>query len=355
MKKVSILTVNERIPIFFLYPVRKNKRRLRKRGCDVRTFINPEDKHLSSDILCLSSKYFTDWWHEPEKVFEFIENAKKHCNKIVWLDDSDSSGVTHFELLPHINLYLKKQLLKDKTLYTKALYGDRVFTDYYHKKFGVVDKTTYQSKPLDLSMAHKVQLSWHIGFGDMAGDILPKSLRLIRYLLTTYPRHLTPVDRTRTLDVMFRGSRIYVRNSVSFHRERIGEILDGMAHNEKALQGRVSILQYKKEMRDAKIVVSPFGWGEIGVRDFEAWIYGAALMKPDMSHMETWPEVFKPHETYYPINWDFSNLERGINELLADKQLRTTLAKNGQKIYESMISEQGMNAFCDWFVQQIEK
>ena len=111
--------------------------------------------------------------------------------------------------------------------------------------------------------------------------------------------------------------------------------------------------RYKHEMSNAKVVVSPFGWGEIGVRDFEAFIYGAALIKPDMSHLETWPDIFIPGETYQPIRWDFEDLEQVIDDLLSDSNRRIEIAAAGQKAYKRMISEKGMNVFCDWFIQQI--
>lgn len=356
MKKVNILTINSRIPNFFIYPVRKNKTLLYERGYNTNFIYKARTDELSCDILCLMSIYFTEWWHTPERVIAFIEEAKKYCNKVVWLDDNDSTGVTHFELLPYINLYLKKQLLKDKKLYSKALYGDRLFTDFYHREFGIVDETIYQSKPLDPELADKVQLSWHIGLGDMAGDILPRWVRLIRALIKpTYDVEFQNLNGSRHFDFMFKGTRRYPRKTVSFHREEIGRRLDSMIHLKSVLQGRVSIKKYKSQMRQSKIVISPFGWGEIGVRDFEAWIYGAALMKPDMSHMETWPDVFIPNETYYPISWDFDNLETGVQQLLTDEQLRLELAQKGQQAYARMISAEGMEDFCNWFVRQIER
>lgn len=356
MKKVSILTVNSKIPNFFLYPVRKNKRHLREMGYDIHIFLKPKAKHLSSDILCLSSKYFTKWWHEPENIFEFIDKAKKCCTKIIWLDDSDSTGVTHFELLPHIDLYLKKQLLKDKTLYTKPLYGDRIFTDFYHREFNIKDETPYQSKPLDMALFHKVHLSWNLGLGDYAGDRWPRYIRFFKnYLPPVYPENFTAVDRPRPIDVICRGTRSYARKSISYHRERIGEILDGMTELNMALTDFVHYSRYVQEIKDSKVFISPFGWGEISFKDFEVWIYGSVLIKPDVSHMETWPDVFIPFETYYPINWNFDNLETGIKQLLEDDQLRLKLAENGQNAYARMVSDNGMCAFCDWFSQQIEK
>lgn len=355
LKKIIIIAKKGRIPDYFLFPIKKNKSKLLDKDYDVKIKYNHQTKNLNCDILCLMSIYFTKWWHTPEKVIQFIEEAKKYCNKIIWLDDTDSTGVTHFELLPYIDLYLKKQLLKDKTLYTKTLYSDRLFTEYYNKEFGIIDENSYQSQKLDLSQSHKVHLSWHIGLGDMVGDILPKSIRFIRSrIVPTYPEALHSVLKKKKYDFMFKGTRKYPRNTVSFHREEIGRLLDSMTQFNAVLSGRVSIREYKHQMRESKIVISPFGWGELGVRDFEAWIYGAALMKPDMSHMETWPNIFIPFETYYPINWNFDNMEIGIQQMIDDDEYRIKLTKKGQKAYLETISEKGMENFCNWFIQQVE-
>ena len=190
MKRVVILHVDSRIPNFFLHPVRRNRRALRERGYDVRIETESSPNRLEADILCLSSKFFSGWWTpRREEVFRFVEEARGYASKIIWLDDSDSTSVTHFELLPKLDLYLKKQLLKDRTLYTKPLHGDRIFTDYYHREFGITDATPFQSEPLDLSLAHKLHVSWHIGLGDMTGDILPRPVKWLRAKLS--PRYPT--------------------------------------------------------------------------------------------------------------------------------------------------------------------
>ena len=58
--------------------------------------------------------------------------------------------------------------------------------------------------------------------------------------------------------------------------------------------------------------MSPFGYGEIAWRDYEAVMCGALLLKPDMSHCETDPSIFIPNETYVPIKWDFSDMAEKI-------------------------------------------
>ena len=90
------------------------------------------------------------------------------------------------------------------------------------------------------------------------------------------------------------------------------------------------------------------------MRDYEAFIFGAALLKPDMSHMETWPNVFIKDETYCSFNWDYSNLEEKILELLDSSKKRIDLANSGQSIYKNSISNKGMVEFCNWFTNQIE-
>ena len=39
-------------------------------------------------------------------------------------------------------------------------------------------------------------------------------------------------------------------------------------------------------------MVSPFGFGEITLKDFETFLSGSVLVKPNMSHMETYPNFY---------------------------------------------------------------
>ena len=57
---------------------------------------------------------------------------------------------------------------------------------------------------------------------------------------------------------------------------------------------------------------SPFGLGEICYRDFEILFSGCLMIKPDMKHIKTWPNIYIPMETYIPCRWDFSDLEEKV-------------------------------------------
>ena len=108
--------------------------------------------------------------------------------------------------------------------------------------------------------------------------------------------------------------------------------------------------EFKQVMKRTKIFPSPFGWGEIGVRDYESFIYGGVLLKPSLEHMLTWPNIFIEGETYVSFNWDYSDLEEKIQGLLADKNYMDFVALNGQKAYLKSISPEGMRKFCERFI-----
>jgi hypothetical protein len=75
-------------------------------------------------------------------------------------------------------------------------------------------------------------------------------------------------------------------------------------------------------------VLSPFGWGEVCFRDFEAILHGAALAKPSMDHVETWPDVYRPGETFVALRWDAKDLTDACETLLSSPSERRRLAAN---------------------------
>jgi hypothetical protein len=97
-----------------------------------------------------------------------------------------------------------------------------------------------------------------------------------------------------------------------------------------------------------------FGWGEICTRDFEALLNGAVLLKPDMSHIDTFPNVYTD-ESYLSIDWDFSNFEELIKKCLEDRSFYLKIASNGQSILKNMISDEGKKSFVKHFLNVINK
>jgi hypothetical protein len=90
----------------------------------------------------------------------------------------------------------------------------------------------------------------------------------------------------------------------------------------------VGHVAYMRELRASKVCFSPFGYGEVCWRDYEAILSGAVLLKPDMSHIETDPDVFVAGETYMPVRWDLADFEVQVRRLIASPELRAELAGN---------------------------
>ena len=95
--------------------------------------------------------------------------------------------------------------------------------------------------------------------------------------------------------------------------------------------GKVSIYKYIQEIKNSKIVISPFGWGEFSLRDFETFISGGILIKPDMEHLETYPNFYIPNETFIPFKWDFSDINEIIHDTISNYKYRIDIAKNAQE------------------------
>jgi hypothetical protein len=370
MRKVHFLSERrDKIGEYLLFPIRVNRKQLRERGLDVRIFYDLSEACLSCDVLCLVSKPTMRLlgsrepsFSEDGPVLRFIERARSRCQRIIWFDNSDSTTVTHFEILPYVDAYLKKQLFDDFELYRRPMYGGRIFTEFYHEHFGIEDDVPFtQFFPLDPEFEDKVDLSWHIGLADMAhafGTIGALQARFPQWMPAKHSAWPQRRPIPKQLDLFLRTTSDMGRPTVSFHRQEMIRGLQAAAeHNgwSANINGpRLPRKDFEAAMASSRIMPSPFGWGEIGVRDFEAILYGAVLLKPQMSHMRTWPDVFVEGETYEAVSWDFTDLEAKIAGLLDDDRKQAELVSNAQQAYADSVSPQGMEAFCTRFAGLME-
>jgi len=370
MKKVHIIADKTRIVDYLVSPVRYNKTQLAERGYDVRVKFDLSEENLRCDILLLVSKPVFKMLDEkkavitePSQTLILLEKARHCANKVVLIDSSDSTGVTHFELLPYVDLYLKKHLFKDRELYKQDFYGGRIFSDYYHKEFGVDDSSLFhQFYPLDMKLAGKVDLCWNMGMGDVYHAFSKwTNVRLLfpQLLPVSYKANYIDPARERKYDIFLRASCNWPRASVAFHRQELVRRLDELLQNKPemtgSVKGHIPLKVYRETMQNSKITFGPFGWGELNIREYEALIFGCLLFRPDISYMETWPDIFIDEETCVFYKWGFEDLEEKIDALLSDDKRRVEIAQNGQEAYRNSISHEGMSRFCDWFAEKIEK
>ena len=186
-------------------------------------------------------------------------------------------------------------MFTDAENYRKKLYAKRLFVDYYHRRFGIEDVNPEHLPELHLSSvaARRVELSWNNGLGDYPRRHLPQRIGVVlaRCLSPDLGRlfrtgHIEAPENfsspRRSLEVHARVG-LLSSEAVSYQRKLC---LDKITGDNRFVTGMVSQNRYYGELAEAKIVFSPFGWGEVCFRDFEAVTAGALLLKPDMSPPE---------------------------------------------------------------------
>jgi hypothetical protein len=299
---------------------------------------------------------------KPDRVdLALMEGLRNKYRIIAFFHDDAGGGIPRLEVLPYVNLFYTKALFKDRLLYTKSLYGKELYTDYYHRKYGVNDENPRERTAVtDLSQLDKLRLSWNIGIGDFpreklrqrAGTAAAKIFgsRAARFF---YSAKKMPEDPVRgnpgVIDVHARMG-LAGRPSIAYQRRLI---LEKIGKDPRFLRGEVGQSQYNRELNRSKIVLSPFGWGELCIRDFEAVRAGALLMKPAMDHIETWPDIFVKDESYASFSWDADDLMAAADRFLTGEKKRKEIARRAFASYRKQAAE--MPGRFRGIIEEIEK
>jgi hypothetical protein len=98
---------------------------------------------------------------------------------------------------------------------------------------------------------------------------------------------------------------------------------------------------FMDELRQSRICFSPFGYGELCWRDVEAIAAGAVLLKPDMSHLRSTPDLYRDDETYVACRWDFADLKDKVAALLADEDRQHRIATQARAVACDYLRQDG--------------
>lgn len=332
----------------FLFPLAVHRRLLAATGIDLHLITDAQAANLTDcDVLFVESRVFSHRWSDEGDEAVLADIAKLASRTpVAWFDISDSSGWLQAQVLPLVQRYYKAQLLCDRTLYTRPHYGNRIWADYYHREFGISDDDPAIPRVVaNAGQLEKLAVSWHSGLADYS-RFGPLRMALRQRLpvdgLLRYPTAFTAPNNRRSTSITCRMGINYQRATVAHQRLRIREFLGS-----RVTSGKLSRRAYFQEMQQTQLVVSPFGYGEITLKDFEAMLCGAALLKPDMSHMETWPDLFAPDKMILTHRWDLSDLESVIDDALAQPDRVSDIAATAQATYRTAIAtSQGHQAFC---------
>ena len=102
--------------------------------------------------------------------------------------------------------------------------------------------------------------------------------------------------------------------------------------------------EYAEYLYDSKVCLSPFGMGEVCFRDFECINVGTIMIKPSMDIVMTNPNIYIDKETYFAVNYDWSNLNEVIDEVLSDfDRLNSEITDNARRKF---VSEYQYEDYC---------
>ncbi|MGQ0645296.1 MAG: glycosyltransferase [Elusimicrobiota bacterium] len=359
--KVNVLTTIDDLAVFN-FPLQTVRRGLRECGIDLNLVYAADENLARCDAVFVNSKYFRSVYRERlDEVKSFLSGLSRRGARVAWFDTTDGTGTTQFEILPCVKAYCKTQVLKDRTLYARPFYGGRVYSDYYHRERGVRDADeSYKPAPLPAEEAAKIRISWNSALGcgwsrnyfdhgfyyhfyKAIYRMRPSGIRRLPLPLKRGPVSFADPGAVRSLPISCRISTGHGRASVLFQRLETARRLRDRGID----TSKVDKAAYHRELRNARVAVSPFGWGEICWRDWDILAAGALLLKPDMSHLETWPDLFSNGDTYVAYKWDFSDFDEKITRLLDDPDETRRMAARGQTAYGEYLSSLGRGLFSE--------
>ena len=361
---ITILSYFERISLYHtMIPFFLKNRLVKKTGRKkIFTITQSADwciQHDKNNILFMERCF---QHREPRdldrKAFEILKKLRDRYKTIVFFCGQPEAGTNRLDVLPYADRLFYKSVFADRSNYRKNLYGKNLFADYYHRHYGILDNPEYvNSGIISEQAAQRPELSWNLGIGtypryhwpQRMGTLLARA-NMSGIGRTIGGRSLRKAEDAGTIPKNFSGEKrpiaVHARidpvscPSIAYQRrlylDRI-ERINGSYPSKSSLflTGMVSQNQYYRELKDSKMVLSPFGWGEVCFRDFEAILAGAVLLKPDMSHIKTWPDVYIPHETYVPLAWDGNDLLEKTEYYLSDEKERKRIAVNAFEQYRA--------------------
>ena len=215
-------------------------------------------------------------------------------------------------------------------MYLRQFVGKTNLTDYVSRVHGTSFERNDIPRSGIVASPHlsKIYLGYCLGLGDMIAGLSQR--------IPDFPMGV------RDIDVICR--------SVCPPDKWIYPFRGPLADRLSPLQGRFQVLlpgqrvpqsQYYAEMLRSRICVSPFGYGEICWRDYEAVLCGCLLVKPDMSHLRTEPDLFVPGDTYVPVQWDFCDLAETVARYLEDEAERRRIARRAYDVLTAYFQNHG--------------
>ena len=357
MKKITIWHTEVKIELAYsLLPLILAHRHKEFEDYSFTFFNSKTNDHQSlpeSDIIILC-RIFNDPKLSNSNIAEICNHLKNKCKRLIYFDDQDGSDGISKTILDNVHLYWKKQILEDLSLYTIDSVSRHPFGNYFSERHFPTESSLFREK-LDLESLSKLRLAWNLGIG-----LYPTGHNPIwgRYMTSVIYHFLKNASRFQNIQLVAPICEFAYNNmlqslqaeikpkksnsplvSARFTHKNYPPTIGAqrLIFNE-SLQaypqiktGFTSFKNYYHELNHSTAVISPFGWGEVCFRDFEAVLAGSLLIKPSMGHLRTWPDIYSP-ECSYLISWDGSDLDE-VLQLTFENHINWDIVQNARIVY----------------------
>ena len=345
----------------FFYPVRVFKNELREMNLDIEYFSNPLKKGIEDcESLILFDDNYRDFLPIIQKdrktAVGFLQEFLKKFPRIIWFDNSGSSGLLRSYIFPFIAVYAKTQLMRNVDYYLE--YHSTVSPHReYVKKVLRIDDPLKAKEPISETDKQKLRISWNTVFKNWNWMNVPRLDRMIDLIKKKeYHFSYSPVNlRNRGYLIPYRVAYWQKTPTVTWWRTQTREKIEEVLKTNKKYHinppGRVSKREFNNEIKNSIVTISPFGINEICYRDFECFVNGSLLFKASMEHINTWPDLFIDDVTYISHKWDFSDFAEKLDSILTHPDRYEEIAREGQNRFREVLSDG--HAFAQHFYEMI--
>lgn len=273
---------------------------------------------------------------------EFLKDCKKRNLPIIFLSGSDSVGPFDNDILGLVDSYLMRQLLANKEFYLQP-HRRFYFRDKYFEKYHFKNQEEFPLVQYTLDEVKKLGIYWNLGLIDWKTQTSSKFIRYFHIITRNKRFKVFSLGKDlidRKIDLSFRGNLFPNSHDVSrFHRlQTYRNYRKTSSTRMVPKEGFLAHANFMKELGDTKICLSPFGWGEVCYRDFEAFQMRTLLFKPDMSHLETFPNLYLD-STCISYDWEAKTLLAKSEEILDNIERYQPIADEGHRLFNYYLSE----------------
>lgn len=290
-------------------------------------------KSAHADVVMV----MTSFQESAEELIATFRRLYERPNrpKLIYLDYFAQTSSPYFGVLPYVDRYVKRQLLRDRSLYENDYEGGYIFTDYFKRRYNFDLGSWHFGSKLPKEHAHKLVLGWNLA--------VVNEYRWVLRANRAFPKNWRnrPYDVNTRISLGGRDPWEWYQEYRKMSAEAAGQLATKLVISPGS---RISKREFLLELRRSKMVFSPFGWGELCFRDYEAVIWGALLVKPSMEHVETRPDIFHRGVGYVALEWDHADLEEKCRYYLAHPDEAEQIIEQAQRMMSNYYEQGGFVA-----------